>query len=196
MNKSKTDSSQGSLMVALLLIFCFPVGLFFMWKQKTWSDEIRTVITVFIGAALALILARDVISEFITNNNIFKRKTDNQVVADNNSVKTDTLTRKSQLPVTNSGPTEKQETITQPTQQQKEEIFEVYNTYKDRTNPFLVLRSLPTYESADLEHLSDGDWVVCLEKNFGAQGKWFMVRAIYSGKTGYLNSSWLRKLNE
>ena len=45
---------QKPISIILLLIFFFPVGLYFMWKNEMWNKKIRWIIT---GIAILLVIA-------------------------------------------------------------------------------------------------------------------------------------------
>jgi hypothetical protein len=41
---------QESFVIGGLLWFCFPIGLFLMWRNATWRTSVKVVITaIFVG---------------------------------------------------------------------------------------------------------------------------------------------------
>lgn len=70
--------------------------------------------------------------------------------------------------------------------------FEVYNTYQDQNEPYLILRSDPYSKSTKLDEMRDGTKLELLSKNHGNSKKWFKVKMIESGLIGYAHSKWLR----
>jgi hypothetical protein len=65
---------QKPIWVVILLIFFFPVGLYLMWRNKTWSKRTRWIIT----GVIIFILAANFNKELLDSSQNFTRKELNQ----------------------------------------------------------------------------------------------------------------------
>ena len=71
--------------------------------------------------------------------------------------------------------------------------YEVYNTHKDKKDPFLNVRNQPETKSSLVSKLVDGTLVIVLEMNLGKDRMWYKIQVANTGKIGYANSRFLRK---
>jgi|APIni6443716594_1056825.scaffolds.fasta_scaffold16477_2 hypothetical protein len=74
--------------------------------------------------------------------------------------------------------------------------YEVYDTYRDRNDPFLNIRNGIGSEFEIVFKLSDGEKINILESGLGQDGKWVKIHSQSKNQIGYANSRYIRKIDE
>jgi len=75
----------------------------------------------------------------------------------------------------------------------EDNTYIVYDAYKDPSDPYLNVRTLPTVNSELMAKLEDGTLVTVLETGFGEKGRWNKIIVPETGATGYCSVRWLKK---
>jgi len=75
----------------------------------------------------------------------------------------------------------------------KNNLYEVYDTYRDTKDPYLNIRSGPSSNFKIVYKLKDGNEIEVLQHNLGKKSQW--VKVYYSAKniTGYVHSRYIRR---
>lgn len=73
-------------------------------------------------------------------------------------------------------------------------LYEVYDTYRDTKDPYLNLRSQPSPGARIIKKMKDGTRVKVLQTGLGPQQKWYRIRIEGTSTNGYAHSRYLRKL--
>lgn len=60
---------QNPIVVIALIIFLFPVGLYFMWKNELWSKRTRWIVTTIVALAVIANFGDDTASSSSSSNN-------------------------------------------------------------------------------------------------------------------------------